>query len=101
MNVYAMYIPKSQRGREVARLLELPARVVCGRYVANVRDNLTPEMAVKIAYILDPERAYAEEADAFDQADDLRKDPAAWGATPEEAEQRAANLESGWWALVE
>lgn len=72
MNVYAMYIPKSRRGRQAARLLDLPARAVCGRYVANICAHLTPDLAAKLAYALDPEAALAEEADAMDRAAKMR-----------------------------
>lgn len=99
MNVYAMYIPKSQRGFELARLLDLPRRKVCGRYVGNVCAHLTPELAAKIAYILDSVGADAEETDALERAAQMRADPVAGGLLPEDAEKCAAALEAGAWAL--
>jgi len=86
MNVKVMYIPKSERGREVYRLLKpnysLKYEDVLGRYVGNLDVNLDYETLRKIAYILDPERAAWAEDEAYNLANDIRDNPARHGIDP-------------------
>ena len=101
MNIKANWIPKSKKGREIAKLLGKPASKVCGNFLMNIvsAGDLTPNLAAKIAYVLDAESATTEEHDALDRAERARQDPSAVGMTAAEAERYAADQEVGGWAL--
>lgn len=97
MNVSAMWVPKSERGREVARFLReqgYPVRNVdvVGRYVGNIGLVLTFEELRKIAYILDPEAASRAEDEAIALAQHITDDPLAYGIPPEHAEIEAERV---------
>jgi len=90
MNVSAMYIPRSKRGREVYRLLKptfsyLRYEDVLGHYVCNLEvDTLSHKTLCRIAYILDPAQATVAESDAMAMANDIRDRPAAHGIDPDD-----------------
>lgn len=76
------WIPKSKRGRRVARLLrsfgyDIRNADVMGRYVCNLPmwSELTIEQRRKLFYVLDPDAAYNAEMSAIEAADIARRSP--------------------------
>jgi hypothetical protein len=96
MNINSWYIPKSEKGREVARALGLTYAVTAGRYVCNLPITLDAEQARTVAYILDPEAAQAAEYDAFETARRIDADPASYGIPDEDAPRVAENIRTRW-----
>lgn len=103
MSVKAAWIPKSERGREVARVLrdagfDVRNKDVQGHYLCNLQcaDELDTPTLRLVAYALNSERACYDEQDAFKQANDLRDNPGAAGLTEAEGEIEAKRLETAW-----
>lgn len=97
MDVNAMWIPKSEKGRQVARMLkERGYRVrnadVLDRYVCNLNLNLKFEGLRQIAYILDPEAASHAEDEAIALAQHITDNPLAYGIPPGRAEIEAKRV---------
>ena len=97
MDVNAMWIPKSEKGRQVARMLkDRGYRVrnadVVGRFVCNLGLDLTCEDLRQIAYILDAESASHAEGEAIALAQSITDNPLAYGIPPERAEVEAERV---------
>ena len=99
----ARWIPKSEKGRKVARYLraeglEMTDRETCGHYAMNWAcwGELTFEQKRHIAFLLDPEAACAEENRAFELARDIRDNPEAGGILFGDAERGADRAERAW-----
>jgi len=98
------WVPKSERGRKVARFLrargyDIRNKEVCGRYVCNLPmfTELTRDELGDIAAILDPQRAYDKWWNAKDLAASIRKDPRAYGYVAQDIAEKAANrIERDW-----
>jgi hypothetical protein len=99
VNIRTAYIPKSGKATEVARILGLKATQVRGQFVGNVENNLTPEQAAEIAWVLAPERAEAEMDNAIALACNAVDDPAAYGITQEQADRNLKLVLRGSWAM--
>lgn len=103
MAVKAMWIPKSERGHQVARFLreqgfDVRNREVLGRYLSSVpcSNQLDDEQLRHIAYCINPEWCeYAERA-AFQTADDIRSDPYLDPENADKAERMALAAERAW-----
>lgn len=103
MNIMAAWIPKSERGREVARALraagfDVRDKDVQGHYLCNVScaSEIDAETLRLVAYALNPERACCDEQDAYDRAQRLRDDHRNTGLTAAEAEAEAKRMETAW-----
>ena len=102
MSIKAAWIPKSERGREIARFLRaegfaLRDKDVQGHYLCNVvGDELTTEQLREIAWLLNPEHACYDEEAAYREAARLRDNAARLGLAPGEAEQAAERAETAW-----
>ncbi len=94
------WIPKSERGREVANILrdvgyEVRNADVMGRYVCNLPmfNQLPLDVRRSIAYAIDPDRAYIEESRKLEMAENIRRD---LGLDPDTAEKFASQAEVDW-----
>ena len=104
MNVYAVYIAKSARGREIARILKTRGHVAsissaCGHYVCNVAQHLDYATRAEIAYAYDPERAATDLAHSESAARAFAENPRAWGWTrlnEAEVEREAERIAQNW-----
>jgi len=103
MSFKSAWVPKSERGREVARIFRAAGfavrdKDVQGHYLCNVpgADELDTEALRLVAYVLNPERACYDEQDAYDQSQRLRDNPGAAGLTEKKAEVEATRMETAW-----
>jgi len=102
--IRSRWIPKSEKGRKVARYLRARGydarnREVCGRYVCNLPmfAELTHEEFGEIAIILDSERAYDEWWNSVELAGAIREQPEEYGyTTTEDAVEAADRIERDW-----
>jgi len=78
MYVGARWIPRSKRGRAVARILRAAGysvrdRDVCGRYASNLPcwSELSADVRQRLAYALDPEAAMSYERNAIELVESM------------------------------
>jgi len=97
MDVNAMWIPKSERGRRVWQYLknrgcEVRQKDVMGHFVCNLGLDLTFEDLRQIAYILDAESASHAEDESIALAQSITDNPLAYGIPPKRAEAEAKRV---------
>jgi len=103
MSVKSEYVPKSARGRRVARVLraaglDVRDRDVQGHHLCNIPgvDELTLEELKRVAFALDPEQAFYAEIAAYEEGQDLLDHADLRGVTWTEAWKQSERLWNAW-----